>query len=205
MIQITIISGKGGTGKTTIAAAFNDIAKNHTIADCDVDASNLHLILEPTIEKTEKFTGIRIPKINSDLCTKCGICVSSCPEDALFQKDEKSIPEVQQIFCEGCGICKYECPEKALEMVPRISGEVFSGHAKDIPFVNAALFAGEEVSGKLVSAVRDKAISLTDEEKKDTPTLVSKWVVDATQPYAEVTVTDGAVNIEKMKKEEGGV
>lgn len=167
MIQITIISGKGGTGKTTIAAAFNDLAKEHTIADCDVDASNLHLILNPTINETKKFSGIRIPVINKALCIKCGKCVESCPEDAIIQENVNAFPMVKQIFCEGCGICNYECPENAIKMVPRISGEVYSGYSKEIPFINATLYAGEEVSGKLVSAVRDKAITVTDDNNKN--------------------------------------
>ena len=103
--QLTIISGKGGTGKTSITAAFASLAKNAVLADCDVDAADLHLILRPDIKETMDFSGLKVPKKDNDKCVDCGTCRDACRFDAINEDFDLNI-----IDCEGCGVCVYVCP-----------------------------------------------------------------------------------------------
>jgi len=151
MRQLTVISGKGGTGKTTLTAAFASLAKGKVLADCDVDAADLHLILNPTIKRREPFSGGRSPVVNTEGCTKCGICTEVCRFDAI--KDG----EVDLIACDHCGLCVYACPENAITMEEDFNGEWFVSETDYGPMVHARLGMGEENSGKLVSVVRKEA------------------------------------------------
>jgi len=160
--ELTVISGKGGTGKTSITAAFASLAPNAVFADCDVDAADLHLILKPEIKRTMGFSGLELAKIDSDKCIECKKCVENCRFDAL---DEKI--KVDKSFCEGCGVCEYVCPVDAVEMVDRKSGFSYISNTRFGPMAHAVLKTAEEASGKLVTVVRENAKKIAKEEKKD--------------------------------------
>ena len=162
MRQLTIISGKGGTGKTSICAAFASLAYNTVLADCDVDAADLHLILKPTIRKTETFYGLNIACINKDSCIDCKKCFTSCKYNAITTEIK-----VKMESCEGCGVCEYVCPVDAISMKPRAAGHAYVSETRFAPMSHADLFAAEEASGKLVTEVRTKAKKLAEDEGKD--------------------------------------
>ncbi len=163
MKQLTVISGKGGTGKTTIAAAFASLAKDAVIADCDVDAADMHLILKPEILETIDFTGLDVASIDESLCIKCGKCKDACRFDAISDDITINIYE-----CEGCGVCEYVCPEGAVNMVERKAGDAYLSKTRFGPMAHARLGIGEEASGKLVSFVRNNARTLAEKHDKDT-------------------------------------
>jgi MinD superfamily P-loop ATPase len=162
MKQLTIISGKGGTGKTSITAAFASLAKNAVFADCDVDAADLHLILKPEIKKTMGFHGLEIADIDRDKCIDCKKCFESCKFDAI-DKDINLIKE----SCEGCGVCAYVCPVDAISMVDRDSGFAYISETRFGPFAHAVLKTAEEASGKLVTVVRENAKKIGKEKSKN--------------------------------------
>ena len=149
MKQLVIISGKGGTGKTIIAAAIAALAQNKVMADCDVDAANLNLLLQPEIQETHPFTAGKKAHINNEKCTRCSECVNICRFDAITESGDGEII-IDPISCEGCGVCFYICPVDAIEMEYSQSGEWFVSKTKYGPFVHAKLGIGEENSGKLV-------------------------------------------------------
>lgn len=162
MKQLTVISGKGGTGKTTIAAAFASLAKDAVIADCDVDAADMHLILQPDILETIDFTGLDVASIDESLCIQCGKCKDACRFDAI--RDDITINIYE---CEGCGVCEYVCPEDAVSMVERKAGDAYISKTRFGPMAHARLGIGEEASGKLVSFVRNNARTLAEKHNKD--------------------------------------
>jgi MinD superfamily P-loop ATPase len=156
--QMAIVSGKGGTGKTTIAAAFASLAKNKVMVDCDVDAADLHLLLHPRVLKQEKYYGGRSPRVDLDKCTQCGLCTEVCRFDAIKNG------VVDYVSCEGCGFCSHICPEDAITMEEAFSGDWFVSDTPYGPFVHARLGIGEENSGKLVTVVRKQAMEITNEK-----------------------------------------
>jgi MinD superfamily P-loop ATPase len=160
--QLTVISGKGGTGKTTFTSSFAALAQNAVIADCDVDAADMHLILQPEIFETHDFYGLDVASVNRNLCTDCGICVSSCRFAAIG-----SDKVIDVYKCEGCGVCEYVCPENAVSMIKKKAGEYYCSNTRLGPLVHAKLGVGEEASGKLVSEVRSRASELAEESGKD--------------------------------------
>ena len=162
MKQLTVISGKGGTGKTSITAAFASLTKNAVFADCDVDAADLHLILKPNVKKTIGFHGLKIASINKENCTKCMKCYKHCKFDAI---DEDI--NIMKESCEGCGVCEYVCPADAIKMVDRDSGFSYISETRFGPMAHAMLKTAEEASGKLVTVVRNNAKKLAEEKKKD--------------------------------------
>lgn len=162
MKQVTIISGKGGTGKTTVTGAFAALASNLVLADCDVDAADLHLIVNPTIRKKEVFHGLSVASIDPEKCNGCLRCVNSCVFDAISD-DIK----IKYSSCEGCGVCHYVCPVDAISMKLRDSGEIYTSDTRFGPMIHARLYTAEEASGKLVTMVRGKAEELALLEKKD--------------------------------------
>ena len=162
MKQLTIISGKGGTGKTSIAAAFASLAKNTVFADCDVDAADLHLILKPEIKKTMGFHGLKIASIDKYMCTKCKKCYDHCKFNAI-DEDINLIRE----SCEGCGVCEYVCPVDAIAMVERDSGFAYISDTRFGPMAHAMLKTAEEASGKLVTVVRENAKDIAEDKKKN--------------------------------------
>jgi MinD superfamily P-loop ATPase len=162
MKQFTIISGKGGTGKTTITAAFASLAENAVLADCDVDAPDLHLILKPEINETVEFSGLKIAAKDEEKCTECGKCREYCRFDAI-DNYLKLIDE----RCEGCGVCEYVCPAGAIYLVDRKSGFAYFSQTRFGPMSHAELNTAEEASGKLISVVRNNARILADKYNKD--------------------------------------
>ena len=161
MKQLTIISGKGGTGKTTITAAFAALSDSHVIADCDVDAADLHLILNPALEKREEFYGGKTAVIDGDKCQQCDECMHVCRFDAIENYT------VDPISCEGCGVCVQACPEGAIEMKQHMSGHWFISKTRAGYMTHAKLGIAEENSGKLVSLVRQQAKLIAERDKKD--------------------------------------
>jgi MinD superfamily P-loop ATPase len=159
MKQIVVISGKGGTGKTVITGALASLAKNKVMADCDVDAADLHLLLQPKIKERHDFRSGLSASINKNLCTKCGKCIKACRFGAI--SDDFLI---DRIACEGCSFCSHICPFGAIEMEENISGEWFISETRFGPMVHAKLGIAEENSGKLVSLVRKQAKELAEKE-----------------------------------------
>ncbi|MGB4406386.1 MAG: ATP-binding protein [Sphaerochaeta sp.] len=160
MKQLLILSGKGGTGKTTIASAFIKLAQAKAFADCDVDAPNLHLVMERfPEEKISDYYGLDKAVIDPSRCTNCGICLDACRFGAIEQKDGQHI--VDPIACEGCTLCAYLCPEKAITMVKAKAGELKLYSNKDTHFSTATLSVGSGTTGLLVTQVKDqlKAVS----------------------------------------------
>ena len=161
MRQLTIVSGKGGTGKTTITAAFAALAQNHVMADGDVEAADLHLILTPHIKRGEEFYGGRAPSLDKDKCDQCGICMEVCRFDAIHNFT------IDPISCEGCGLCMHACPTDAIKMGEKFSGYWFISDTRFGPMVHARLGIAEENSGKLVTLVRQQARLIAEDENKD--------------------------------------
>ena len=161
MKQIVILSGKGGTGKTTVAASFAALSKNAVFADCDVDASNLHLLLNPEIIETIDFKGLELATIDSEKCIRCELCVENCRFDAI--KDFSIDP----VHCEGCGVCEFVCPNDAIIMVERVCGHAYISNTRFGPMSHARLDPGMENSGKLVSLVRRNAKRLAENGGQD--------------------------------------
>ncbi len=161
MKQLTVISGKGGTGKTTLSAAFAHLGDEPVIVDCDVDAADLHLLLAPQTVKQNPFYGNRLASIDEKKCSKCGICEETCRFGAIHGL------QVDSTSCEGCEVCAYICPEKAISLKERLSGYWFVSATMEGPMVHARLGMAAENSGKLVSLVRQEAKELAEKEKKD--------------------------------------
>ena len=156
--EIVIVSGKGGTGKTSLAAAFAALAKNGILCDADVDAADLHLLMQPEVKERTDFMGGSKAVINPDLCTGCGTCLTLCRFDAISDRYE-----VDPIRCEGCGVCVDFCPEQAIDFPVQRCGEWYISATRFGPMVHARLGIAEENSGRLVSLVRKETRQLAEE------------------------------------------
>jgi MinD superfamily P-loop ATPase len=155
MKQLAVVSGKGGTGKTSVVASLAALASGGAvIADCDVDAPDLHLILHPQIKERREFLGIKRAVIDQQRCTKCMLCQDHCRFGAIADL------KIDQLSCEGCGVCKLVCPAQAVQMIDRLSGYAYISETRYGPLVHAELLPGEEASGKLVAMVREMARDL---------------------------------------------
>lgn len=165
MKELVIISGKGGTGKTSVAASFATLAPNVVVADCDVDAADLHLVLEPQILKRHDFSGGFNATVRSAQCKGCGTCLEFCRFDAV--KIEQGSAQIDAIACEGCGVCCHFCPEKAIDFVPVVNGQWFLSATCHGPMVHARLGIAQENSGKLVSLIRRQAKQVAKSEDRD--------------------------------------
>jgi len=162
MKQIVVISGKGGTGKTVITASFAALADKKVMADCDVDAADLHLLLKPRIQQRSEFISGVSALINKEVCAQCGKCREVCRFDAINEDFT-----VDPISCEGCAFCHHACPVEAIEMKENISGEWYVSDTRFGTMVHAKLGIAEENSGKLVSLVRKKAKELAESQGSD--------------------------------------
>ena len=161
--ELVVISGKGGTGKTSVVASFAALAGGRCVlADCDVDAADLHLALTPRAIRREPFAGGKRARVRSGYCTACGRCEQLCRFDAIFFDGPRNgrvdkTYRVDPIACEGCGVCTWLCPAAAIEFAPAVNGEWYVSETRCGPMVPAKLGVAEEKSGKLVSLVRNEA------------------------------------------------
>ncbi len=166
MKQLVVISGKGGTGKTVLSASFAALAENAVLADVDVDASNLHLLLRPEVRERHEFFGGKKARVDEERCTACRRCLTVCRFDAISADDEgKAL--IDRLACEGCGLCARVCEPAAIVMEPCLSGEWFVSSTRFGPFVHARLGIAQENSGKLVTEVRKKAREIAETEGRD--------------------------------------
>ena len=162
MKELTIISGKGGTGKTSITASFAALARKKVIVDADVDAADLHLVIPPTVKKTTDFAGGCIAVIDPERCTECGECRERCRFDAISEDFV-----VNKIACEGCGVCVYFCPVGAIDFPQQICGQWFVSDTACGPMIHARLGIAEENSGLLVSLLRNQAKEMAESENHE--------------------------------------
>ena len=162
MKELIVISGKGGTGKTSLIAAFASLAENKVLCDADVDAADLHLIMDPFITTRVDFKSGHTANIDRNKCSECGLCLDLCRFNAI--KDDF---KVNHIDCEGCGVCVYFCPEKAIDFPENTCGQWYYAQTRFGPMVHARLGIAEENSGKLVTLVRQESKSLADEKNLD--------------------------------------
>ncbi len=162
--ELTIISGKGGTGKTTVTAAFAALSKQKVMTDCDVDAADLHLILQPEVLHQESFIGGRSPVMDKELCTECGTCQEVCRFNAV-ELDADQRYRINPFACDNCALCTFACPENAITMVDSVNGNWFISRTAYGKMVHAKLGIGEDNSGKLVTLVRQQAKKLAEDEK----------------------------------------
>ncbi|MFW6117487.1 MAG: P-loop NTPase [Thermoproteota archaeon] len=194
MKQLTILSGKGGTGKTTVTASLASLAERAVIADCDVDAPDLHMLLHPQVMETQEFKGSKLAIIDEEKCTECGLCREKCRFDAITEDFR-----VDPISCEGCGVCALICPMTAVTLKDRIVGHAYVSNTEYGFMSHALLKAGEANSGKLVDLVRENARNLAKKGKKDwvivdgppgtgCPVIASVTGVDAGLVVAEPTM-----------------
>jgi len=151
MKQIAIVSGKGGTGKTSLAASFAALAGKAVVADCDVDAATLHLLLDPKVMSKQEFKGSKLAAIEEGKCARCRACEKACRYHAICNL------EVNPVLCEGCGVCAYVCPAGAIQLEERVSGYAFISETRHGPMSHARLQAAQANSGKLVALVRRNA------------------------------------------------
>lgn len=158
---ISIASGKGGTGKTTIAASFAVLSRNSVMADCDVDAPDLHMLLHPSPIQTQEFEGPELAEIDTEKCVECGLCQEACRFEAIRDF------HIDPILCEGCGTCAIVCPEAAVIMKERVSGEAFLSKTKYGLLSHALLSPGGANSGKLVILVRQNAKEIAEKGNCD--------------------------------------
>ncbi len=165
MNEIAILSGKGGTGKTSISAAFATLNKNIILADCDVDAANLHIIMNPVTYIEESFATGNKAMVNNDLCTLCNQCITYCRFDAISVVDEKL--KISSTACDGCKLCVNICPSDALSMFVNNKSRFYVGEFRNGTMVHARLSPGEDNSGKLVAYVKKKAREIAKEKNAE--------------------------------------
>ncbi|WP_066636124.1 ATP-binding protein [Desulfolucanica intricata] len=158
MRELLVISGKGGTGKTSIVGSFAALANSTVLVDCDVDAANLHLLLNPKIKEKHEFYGLKKAEINEQKCISCGLCEELCHFGAVKNGS------INQYLCEGCGFCFHACPENAIMLKDNVSGEWFISDTCYGPMVHAKLGIAEDNSGKLVAEIRKKARNIAQDE-----------------------------------------
>jgi MinD superfamily P-loop ATPase len=159
--EVVVLSGKGGTGKTSIVSSLAALAKDAVLVDCDVDAADLHLILQPVVREKQEFWSGQIAYIDESLCIKCGLCQELCRFKAI--KDFK----VDRTSCEGCGFCSHICPSEAIIMKDNMAGHWFISDTEYGPMIHARLGIAQENSGKLVAAERKQAKEIAERRKTD--------------------------------------
>lgn len=162
MKELTILSGKGGAGKTSVTAAIASFAKNTIFCDNDVDAADLHLIFNPDIIEQHRFSSGNVAFINSEKCSNCGICEGLCRFDAIHRNDSNLL-KINPLQCEGCRLCERTCPENAILSTENFNNKWFVSQTRFGTLVHAEMGPGEENSGKLVTRIRKKAYDLASE------------------------------------------
>jgi len=162
MKELVVISGKGGTGKTSLMAAFASIVSNKVVCDADVDAADLHLIMNPSVRERHDFDSGHTAIIDPDRCTRCGLCRDLCRWEAIGEDFV-----VDPIACEGCGVCSYLCPEKAIDFPLNTCGEWYLSDTRFGPMAHAMLGIAEENSGKLVALIRQEGKKLAQAHQFD--------------------------------------
>lgn len=165
MRELVILSGKGGTGKTTVAASFAHLAERKVMVDADVDAANLELVLSPQVREEHEFRGGKLAIIEPALCTACGRCAEVCRFQAVQETDDGYL--IDPWGCEGCAVCYYECPSEAIRLEEPVSGHWFISDTPYGPLVHAQLRPAEENSGLLVTQVKEEARRLALEQAFD--------------------------------------
>jgi MinD superfamily P-loop ATPase len=169
MRELVVISGKGGTGKTSLAASFAVLADRPVIADCDVDAADLHLVLSPRVKERYAFRSGHEAIISQEECVGCGGCLSDCRFGAVVRDgraDGQPRFVIDPISCEGCGVCARFCPQQAITLRERLCGVWMVSKTRCGPMVHARLSVAAENSGKLVSTVRREARRIADEDHR---------------------------------------
>ena len=161
MKEIIVLSGKGGTGKTSVVGALAALAERKVLADCDVDAADLHLLLSPLEREKNEFWSGQVACIDPDRCNECGLCEQLCRFHAI--KDFR----VDEVSCEGCGLCCHVCPTEAITMSENMAGYWFISDTRYGPLVHARLGIAQENSGKLVAVVRQQARKVAEEQALD--------------------------------------
>jgi len=169
--EIVVISGKGGTGKTSITACFAQLADGDIVADCDVDAADLHLVLNPDVREEGDFVGGISVEIDPDKCTGCGKCFEVCRFDAI-EATEDGKYRIEPTACEGCGACKIVCGDRAVASSDAVNGKWFLSETRFGPMTHAVLGIAEENSGRLVTLVRDMAMDVAAESRHAGPVLM---------------------------------
>ena len=167
MKEIVVISGKGGTGKTSIVASLASLAERKVLADCDVDAADLHLVIEPKILSRNDFFGGKKARILEEKCTNCGKCIDICRFDAIAYSPDRTsytIPRINSLSCEGCGVCVRVCEDNAIVFEPALNGQWFISDTRYGPMVHARLGFAEGNSGKLVSLIREEARKIAERD-----------------------------------------
>ena len=165
-MEIAIISGKGGTGKSSISAAFATLENKVVLADCDVDAANLYILFNPSHEEEQVYVGGQKAVIDYSLCINCGLCVNYCRFEAIGVSKFKAY--ISEISCDGCKLCSIICPLGAISMIENDNSRMYSGSFRNGKMVYGCLAPGEENSGKLVNMVREKARQLSKFNNIDT-------------------------------------
>jgi MinD superfamily P-loop ATPase len=161
MKEIVVLSGKGGTGKTSIVGSLAALAAGKVLADCDVDAADLHLLLKPSVKQDSEFWSGQVADIDPDRCTQCGLCQDLCRFNAI------KVFKVDNVSCEGCGFCSHICPAEAITMRENLAGHLFVSETMYGPLVHARLGIAQENSGKLVAQVRQRASQIAQEQNLD--------------------------------------
>jgi MinD superfamily P-loop ATPase len=165
-MEIAIISGKGGTGKSSITAAFATLQSNCVLADCDVDAANLYLLFRPACNEEHIFISGQKAVIDPEKCVNCGLCAEYCRFDAITEKNGRT--EVIETFCDGCLLCSRLCPHEAIDIIDEDKSRFYAGDFQHGRMVYGRLAPGEENSGKLVSEVRERARQIAHESGIET-------------------------------------
>jgi MinD superfamily P-loop ATPase len=158
--EIVVLSGKGGTGKTSLTAVFASLMSKAVLVDCDVDAANLHLLLNPLVEERHDFAGGEKARVDTTACDGCGLCIEGCRFEAIRLD---GIAAVDPLHCEGCGICARMCPVGAISLESRVCGQWFLSRTRNGPMLHARLAPGQDNSGKLVSTLRQSARTLANQ------------------------------------------